>query len=150
MLARFISSSSSSKIYLCSNPYDRVLEAASFRWFNFDRFSCFRASEFSLEFLIAVLSRACSKFDVWVFLVPIVVLSYAVLILFILGAVGVIGTFLFGFSNRIWGSHSPPLWSPIWSFNWYQSLVEVFSTLTGSKTTRRPWRVLVRSRCFPV
>ena len=24
--------------------------------------------------------------------------------------------FLFGFSNRILGSHSPPLWSPIWSF----------------------------------
>jgi hypothetical protein len=42
-----------------------------------------------------------------------------------------------------------PLWSPIWSFNWYQSLVELFSTLTGSKTTWRPWRVLVRSLCLP-
>ena len=42
-----------------------------------------------------------------------------------------------------------PLWSSFRSFNWYQSLVEVFNTLTSSKTTWRPWRVLGRSRCFP-
>ena len=51
---------------------------------------------FSVELLLVFFG-----FTVWVFLVPIVVLSYAVLILFVRDALGVIGTFLFGFSNRI-------------------------------------------------
>jgi len=59
------------------------------------------------DFVRTFLDRA-SDCESRVFLVLIVVLSYAVLILFVRGALGVIGTFLFGFSNRIWGSHSPP------------------------------------------
>ena len=47
------------------------------------------------------------------------------------------------------GSHSTPLWSPFRSLNWYQSLIKVFITLTGSKTTWRPWRACVRSLCLP-
>ena len=47
------------------------------------------------------------------------------------------------------GSHSPPLWTPFRPLNWYQSLVKVFNNLTGSKTTWRPWRVLVKSQCLP-
>jgi len=58
----------------------------------------------------------CVLVDVWVFLVPIAVLSYAVLILIVRGVLGAIGTFFSTFSNRIWDSHSPPLWSPVRSF----------------------------------
>ena len=47
------------------------------------------------------------------------------------------------------GSHSPPSGRRFRSLNWYQSLVKVFITLTGLKTTWRPWRVLVRSLYLP-
>jgi hypothetical protein len=69
------------------------------------------------DFVWTFLDRA-SDCESRVFLVLIVVLSYAVLILFVRGALGVIGTFLLSFSNQIWGSRSPPLWSPIWSFTY--------------------------------
>ena len=115
MLARFLSSISSFCFIYALTPlfeflryfgFPNTLLRSLFAWLNL------------WDFVRTFLDRA-SDCESRVFLVLIVVLSYAVLILFVRGALGVIGTFLFGFSNRIWGSHSPPLWSPIWSFsNW--------------------------------
>ena len=109
MLARFHSSISSFCFIYALTPlfeflryfgFPNALLWSSFTWLNL------------WDFIRTFLDRASDCMS-RVLLVPIVVLSYAVLILFVRGALGVIGTFLFGFSNRIWGSHSPPLWSPV-------------------------------------
>jgi len=86
-----------------TNPFDWVLEIFCFPvillWF----FCMFVQVRFCSDF-----SR--SSFRLWVKGIPSADSrsGYAVLILFVRGALGVTGTFLFGFSNQIWGSHSPP------------------------------------------
>jgi len=104
MLARFLTSISSFCFIYALTPlfeflryfgFPNTLLWSSFAWLNL------------WDFVRTFLDRASDCVS-GVLLVPIVVLSYAVLILFVRGALGVIGTFLFGFSNRIWGSHSPP------------------------------------------
>ena len=139
MLARFLSSISSFCFIYALTPlfeflryfgFPNTLLWSSFAWLNL------------WDFVRTFLDRASDCVS-RVLLVPIVVLSYAVLILFVRGALGESGLFSSVFQIEFEAPIHPPLWSPVRSFNWYQSQVEVFSTLTGSKTTWRPWRVSV-------
>jgi len=112
-------------VNLCNKVFVRVSH----------RFACACVCIFLCRAFACVL-----RFSVGVFLVLVACSCYVVPVLTLFEVLRVLsGHRLFDFRDRICGCHSPPLWSPVRPFNWYQSRLMIIPPETVLDARRRQW-----------